>query len=102
MRKRYNETNGAAGAFVVASNSSFGVDLGQPDNFPIWCAMYDSMGAAGILSAAATANLNIDIYTEGDTPTACASQYMIAVTNTTHNDLKSGAAAYGATTIDLG
>ncbi len=102
MRKTYNETDGAAGAFVVSSNSSFGVDFGQPENFPIWCAMYDSMGAAGILNAAATANLNINIDTQGDIPTACPSQYMIAVTNTTHTDAKNSGAAFGATTIDLG
>jgi len=102
MRKTYNETDGAAGAFVVSTNSSFGVDFGQPANFPIWCAMYDSMGAAGILSAAATANLNINIDSQGDVPTACPSQYMIAVTNTTSTDAKNSGAAYGATTIDLG
>lgn len=102
MRKTYNETDGAAGAFVVSTNSSFGVDFGQPSNFPIWCAMYDSLGAAGILSAAATANLNINIDTQGDIPTACPSAYMIAVTNTTHTDSRNSGAAFGATTIDLG
>jgi len=102
MRKTYNETDGTAGAFVVSTNSSFGVDFGQPEDFPIWCAMYDSMGAAGVLSAAATANLNINIDTQGDIPTACPSQYMIAVTNTTHTDAKNSGAAFGATTIDLG
>ncbi|HEX2896648.1 MAG TPA: S8 family serine peptidase [candidate division Zixibacteria bacterium] len=102
MRKTYNETDGASGAFVVSTNSSFGVDFGQPEDFPIWCAMYDSMGAAGILSAAATANLNINIDTQGDIPTACPSAFMIAVTNTTHTDAKNGGAAFGATTIDLG
>ncbi|NTW25140.1 MAG: S8 family serine peptidase, partial [Lentimicrobium sp.] len=44
MRKRYNETDGAAGAFVVATNSSFGIDGGDPDNYPLWGAMYDSLG----------------------------------------------------------
>jgi hypothetical protein len=38
----------------------------------------------------------------GDVPTACPSDYMIAVTNTTRNDLKNSGAAYGLTTIDLG
>ncbi|MFQ6007983.1 MAG: S8 family serine peptidase, partial [Candidatus Zixiibacteriota bacterium] len=102
MRARYNETNGARGAFVVATNSSFGVDYGDPDDYPIWCAMYDSMGVLGILSAAATANLNIDIDVYGDVPTACPSDFLISVTNTTHNDTKNSSAAYGATTIDLG
>ncbi|MFY8184760.1 MAG: S8 family serine peptidase, partial [Bacteroidia bacterium] len=47
-RRLYNETNGAKGAFVVVTNSSFGVNQGQPANFPIWCAMYDSLGKQGI------------------------------------------------------
>ncbi len=102
MRSLYNETDGALGAFVVSTNSSFGVDFGNPDNYPIWCAMYDSMGYAGILSAAATANQNIDIDVQGDVPTACASDYLISVTNTTSTDVKNSGAAYGLTTIDLG
>jgi hypothetical protein len=102
LRAQYNETNGALGAFVVATNSSFGVDYGQPANYPIWCAMYDSLGVHGILSCGATANLNINIDVTGDVPTSCPSDYMIAVTNTTRNDLKNSGAAYGFTTIDLG
>ena len=102
LRATYDETDGAEGAFVVATNASFGVDFGNPDSFPIWCGFYDDLGAAGVLSAGATANINIDIDAQGDVPTACPSDYMIAVTNTTHNDTKNGGAAYGATTIDLG
>jgi hypothetical protein len=102
LRAQYNETNGTLGAFVVATNSSFGVDYGQPIDYPIWCAMYDSLGMQGILSCAATANLNIDIDIFGDIPTACPSDYMIAVTNTNRNDQKNSGAAYGLTTIDLG
>ncbi len=102
MRALYNETNGDFGAFVVATNSSFGVDLGQPEDYPIWCAMYDSLGEYGILSCAATANANWDIDVVGDVPTACPSDFMIAVTNTTRDDLKNNGAAYGQTTIDLG
>ncbi len=64
--------------------------------------MYDSLGVYGILSFGATANLNIDIDINGDVPTACPSDYMIAVTNTTRTDAKNSGAAYGLTTIDLG
>jgi subtilisin family serine protease len=102
MRARYNESNGSEGAFIVATNSSFGVDYGQPEDYPIWCAMYDSMGVQGILSCAATANLNINIDVEGDVPTACPSPFLISVTNTTRYDLKNSGAAYGQETIDLG
>ena len=101
-RKLYNQTNGAQGAFVVATNSSFGVDFGQPANFPLWCAYYDSLGNAGILSACATANQNINVDTNGDIPTACPSPYMISVTNTTRTDARNSGAAFGLTTIDLG
>lgn len=101
-RRLYNQTNGAQGAFVVSTNASFGVDAGQPQDYPIWCAIYDSLGAAGILSAGATANQNWDIDAVGDIPTACPSDYMIAVTNTNRFDQKNSGAAYGATTIDIG
>ncbi len=102
MRSRYNETNGAEGALVVSTNSSFGVDYGDPDAFPIWCAMYDSMGSVGVLSAAATANRNVDVDDVGDVPTACGSDFLISVTNTTKYDDRNTGAAYGLTTIDLG
>ena len=101
MRALYNSTNGAKGAYVVATNSSFGVDLGDPADYPLWCGFYDSLGAYGILSAAATANAYWNIDTYGDVPTACTSNYMIAVTNTNQNGAISSA-GYGATSIDLG
>lgn len=102
MRATYNETNGDYGAFVVVTNSSFGVDAGQPEDYPIWCAMYDSMGMQGVLSAAATANKNWNIDETGDVPTACGSDFIISVTNTTSSDEKNTWAGYGLTTIDLG
>lgn len=102
LRRMYNQTNGVKGAFIVSTNSSFGVDYGQPANYPLWCAFYDSLGSAGILSACATANLNINVDVQGDIPTACPSDWMVAVTNTTNTDAKNSGAAYGLTTIDLG
>lgn len=102
MRALYNETNGQKGAFVVVTNASFGVNYGQPANYPLWCAIYDSLGMQGVLSCGATANLNINIDVTGDMPTACPSPWLISVTNTTHNDVKNSGAAYGLTTIELG
>lgn len=102
MRKRYEQTNGAEGAYVVSTNSSFGVDFGNPLDYPLWCAMYDSLGYAGIISAGATANANYNIDQVGDVPTACPSNFLLSVTNTTSNDTKNNGAAYGLTTIDLG
>jgi hypothetical protein len=102
MRLLYNETNGQKGAFIVATNSSFGIDNGQPEEYPIWGAMYDSLGSLGILNAAATANANFDVDVVGDIPTAFDTPWLITVTNTTNQDEKFSSAGYGATTIDLG
>jgi len=102
QRLIYNQTNGLHGAFVVSTNSSFGVNYGQPSNYPLWCAFYDSLGNAGILSAAATMNINANVDSTSDIPTACPSDFLISVTNTTHTDVKNSGAAYGLTTIDIG
>jgi hypothetical protein len=102
VRETYDQTNGAKGAFVVADNCSFGVDKGNPASFPIWEAMYDSLGQLGILSMGATANQPWDIDSVGDVPTAFATDYMISVTNTTKLDELYFSAGYGDTTIDLG
>ncbi len=102
MRHRYNETNGEEGAFVVSTNASFGVNQGQPEDYPLWGAMYDSLGSIGVLSAAATANAAWNIDEVGDIPTAFPSDFLISVTNTTRQDELSSFAGYGPTTIDLG
>ncbi len=105
LKREYLQSHGAKGEFVVCTNSSFGIDWNQggiPANHPLWCAMYDSLGTAGILNTAATANANWDIDTLGDMPTACASDFMVSVTNTMTNDARNPGAAYGAQTIDLG
>jgi len=102
MRSLYNETDGEKGAFIVSTNCSFGVNNGMPEDYPIWGAMYDSLGMQGILSAGATANANWNIDEVGDIPTAFPSDFLITVTNTDKNDLKSSSAGYGLTTIDLG
>lgn len=102
QRRIYNQTNGAQGAFVVATNSSFGVNNGQPNAYPLWCAMYDSLGSVGILSAGATANANFNVDIQGDIPTACESHWLVTVTNTTKTDGKNSSCGFGSTTIDLG
>ncbi len=111
MRQKYNETNGQEGAFVVATNSSFGIPFsddgdpsndGNPDNFPLWDAMYDEMGQHGILSAVATDNKDVDVDAVSDMPSGSLSDYVITVTNTMSDDVKRQTAGFGKTTIDLG
>lgn len=98
------ETEGQAGANVVVTNSSFGVDYADctSGEYPAWNDVYDAMGALGILSAAATANIGIDVDVKGDVPTGCSSPYIISVTNTQADGTKAGSAGWGATTIDIG
>ena len=101
MRAIFNESDGARGAFVVATNASWGIDLANPANYPVWCAYYDDLGEQGILNCGATANAQYNIDTQGDMPTGCSSPYMVSVTATDDNDVRTFS-AYGATTIDLG
>lgn len=104
MRKLYDRTHGAKGAFVVATNSSFGVgEYGaNPDSFPIWCAMYDTLGHYGILSAVAVPDYAVNVDQVNDVPAGCPSRYKISVTNTTNKDGLNTQAGYGPRTIDIG
>jgi len=99
QRLRYNETQGEAGAFVVATNTSWGVNGLSPSEAPIWCQMYDDLGEAGILNCAATSNSSWNIDEVGDMPTACSSPYLITVTASDRMDECTG--AYGPVTVDL-
>ncbi|MEM8909098.1 MAG: S8 family serine peptidase, partial [Bacteroidota bacterium] len=100
MRKRYNETNGAEGAFVVVTNASLGADRQFPEDnplFPAWCAAYDLLGEVGVLSAGATSNDNINIDVFGDMPSTCSSEFLISVTNINKADQLDGAFSQDST-----
>lgn len=103
QRNRWITTNGAQGANVVATNSSFGIDFANCNSgqYQPWNDAYNLMGSLGILSAAATINSHVNVDTAGDVPTGCSSPWLISVTNTDRNDNKAWA-GYGANTIDLG
>jgi len=100
MRRLYNITQGQQGAYVVATNSSWGTDNGQPDDAPLWCAMYDSLGVHGVLSCGSTSNNNVNVDVFGDLPTSCPSDYLISVARTNSNDVRNSG-GYGITSIDL-
>ncbi|MCR9181931.1 MAG: S8 family serine peptidase [Flavobacteriaceae bacterium] len=95
----WNNTNGAEGAFVVATNASWGVDFGDPNDYPIWCGFYDDLGQAGIINCGATTNQNVNVDVVGDVPTACASDYMVGVAATNISDIS--ASGYGPNTINV-
>jgi len=104
QRVAYNESDGAEGAFIVATNSSFGFDRKFPEDNPlfgIWCDLMEEMGQAGILSVVACNNDNIDVDQVGDLPSFCSSDYIIVVTNTDRQDELKGSFSGTATHMDL-
>jgi serine protease len=102
MRKLYNESNGKKGAYIVATNSSWGIDGLSAEEAPIWCEYYDLLGSVGILNCAATSNTNVDVEEVGDLPTSCTSEYLVGVTNLGRQNLKVTSAGFGKKSIDLG
>lgn len=101
-RRLYNTSNRAKGAFVVATNASFGIDDEKAADHPLWCNMYDSLGVVGIVSVGATTNRNADVDVQGDMPSTCPSAYLITVTNVDKFDKKAASTGYGSVHIDLG
>ena len=102
MRRLYNTSNGARGAFVVGTNASFGINNERAADHPLWCAVYDSLGKVGVLSVGATANNDVNVDTEGDMPSTCPSEYLIIVNNVDKFDKKAITTGYGKIHVDLG
>src|SRR5690606_36303758 len=106
MRALYNETNGEEGALIVVANSSFGAPTSgsDPEDYPIWCAMYDELGAAGVLSCISAPNRNENIDMVSHVPTPRSRNFLLTVTNTNSNYSLSTLVptAYGAATVDIG
>lgn len=89
QRVAYNESDGARGAFVVATNGSFGFDNRFPESDPLfemWCELMEDMGQAGILSVVATSNPVVDVDETGDVAVHCNTDYVIGVTDTDRQD----------------
>lgn len=101
QRQRWQDSNGQEGALIVATNASFGLEGRLCQDFPVWGEMYDLMGAAGILTAASTANRSWDVERSGDMPTSCTSDFIIGVTNLGEDDRLWRSAAWGSTSVDL-
>jgi len=88
MRKKYNETNGREGSFVVAANISLGIESAFPEELPTWCDLFDSMSHVGIIPVVSTTNRPDDIEIIGDIPGLCGTETQITVTKTTREDEK--------------
>lgn len=101
LREKYNETNGAEGAYIVAVNNSWGQEGLFEEDFQLMCDMYNDLGEVGILSVGSTENdqVNTDVF--GDIPSDCSSDYLIIVTNTDQND-ELAVGGFGKENVDLG
>lgn len=102
MRNLYDQTGGEKGAFIVVTNLSGGINNAWAKDHPLWCEMYDKLGARGILSVTAAPNNPISVDVDGDMPTTCTSPYMIAVTNVDGSDVLVANAGFGEKSIDIG
>lgn len=86
LRKKYNDTNGQDGAYICATNLSAALSGERPEQHPIWCALYDSLGKQGIVSVAGTDNFDLDVDKAGSMPSLCNSPYLIIVNNVGDDD----------------
>ncbi len=101
QRQRYDESDGATGAFVVVTNASLGVENQFCSRFPLWRNMYDQLGALGILSVSSATNSGQDVERFGDVPSTCPSDFLITVTDSGTDDMFNQTAGFGAQSIDL-
>ena len=102
QRKRYNETQGREGAFIVATNASFGQSNTFCEEQMVWGSMYDELGKVGVLTGAGTVNSSVDVEARGDMPTTCTSEFLITTLNINASGQKHTSSGFGALSIDLG
>ncbi len=103
MRQLWRESNGLKGAFVAVTSMSIGLKANvRPEQQPIWCGMYDKLGAEGILNVVATRDSDENVDATGDVPSQCGAASLICVTATSKQDEKLKFAATGQISVDLG
>ncbi len=113
LRKKFNDSKGEKGAFIVAVNNSFGF-VGEVENFIYYsnpeeaiaygaelCEMFEKLGDVGVLSIGAVPNRGTDIDITGDIPTSCLSNFFISVTSSNQSNRRSQSAAFGKVSVDL-
>jgi hypothetical protein len=106
MKKLYRSSNKTKGANIVAINMSLGSDNAFPEDYPIWCSLYDSLGSVGIISISSATNRNVKVGMKGDTmafgdiPTLCASKYLFSV-NSSDNLDQHTSSGYSSKYVDL-
>jgi hypothetical protein len=102
QRELYTASGGEQGAFIVATNASFGLSEVFCEEQPVWAGMYDKLGYAGILTAAAASNNGLNADQAGDMPATCGSPFLITTLNSDQNDAKDPGSGFGPVSIDMG
>lgn len=100
MKQLYLNSGGTKGANIVALNTSIGIDNAFPQDAPLWCALYDSLGKVGIVSSIATSNNDVNVDVKGDIPSLCPSEYTVVVNASTELDAKMSS-GYSSTSVDI-
>ena len=100
-RKKFNESNGEEGAYVIAVNCSFGRKFTDINDFPDWCNYIDKIGNEGVLYISSVPNISYDIDKYGDMPTKCCSSTLITVTNFDTHSLTLSNSGYGKNSVDI-
>ncbi len=101
-RMLFNESGGNEGAFIVATNASFGVNFACCNLYPVWASMFDMLGEVGILTSSGVVNTQININVQCDMPARCPSEYLIISCNTDPDDRLDQTSAWGSKYVDLG
>jgi subtilisin family serine protease len=103
MKRLYNNTNGAKGAFLLVTNYSGGIDtvFGNEEPYRSWCELYELLGLEGVISVGATTNKNYDVTVKGDMPSTCTSEYFISTTNIDRTGSKVLEAGYSKEFISI-
>jgi subtilisin family serine protease len=102
LRKKYTESGGKQGAFVAVTSMSLGFNQGsKPEDFPLTCGIFDTLGKTGILNVVAAANTSKNIDEYGDIPGLCPSENLMVVTRTDSRDLLPDNAGFSPRSVDI-
>lgn len=101
MKKLYLSSNGTKGADIKVVSYSGGLPKAFAKDHPIWCNLYDKLGAEGILSVASTTNEDDNVEIVGDMPSTCTSPYLLIVSSTNRNDQRDVPSGFGIVSVDI-
>jgi len=102
LRAKYNATNGAEGAYVVAANMSIGFQsTGTCEDYQHLNDAFTRAGEAGVLCIGATSNNLENLDQTPDISSSCNSDYLVVVTASDKQDDIWRACGYSTTDVDI-